>query len=114
MTGRVAARVDQNHRAVVKALREAGASVTSLAGVGKGCPDCVVGIPTGPDSGETHLAEIKNGFVVPSRRTLTPDQVDFIDQWKGSAVVILLGEVQAREWVRRVRARAPLKDDHDK
>lgn len=114
MTGRVAARVDRNHRAVVKVLRDAGASVTSLAGVGKGCPDCVVGIPTGPDSGETHLVEIKDGSRSPSRRMLTPDQVRWIGQWKGSAVVILLGEVQAREWVRRVRERALLTDDHDK
>ena len=114
MAARLASRVDRNHRAIVEALRDAGASVTSLAGVGKGCPDCVVGIPPGPDSGETHLVEIKDGAKSVSRRSLTPDQVGFIGQWKGSAVVILLGEVQAREWVRRVRERALPTNNHDK
>src|SRR5580700_7594734 len=35
-------RIDANHVEIVKALRQAGASVQSLAGVGKGCPDLLV------------------------------------------------------------------------
>lgn len=106
MTGRLAPRTDGNHKAVIKALRDAGASVASTHGVHKGFPDCVVGIPTTPGDGETYLVEIKDGAKTVSRRTLTPDQVKFVEQWKGSPVVILLGETQAREWVQRVQRRA--------
>ena len=38
-----AARVDQNHVEIVKALRDHGAFVVSLATVGKGVPDLLVG-----------------------------------------------------------------------
>ena len=38
-----AAKIDANHEAVVLALRSAGATVQSLAGVGKGVPDLLVG-----------------------------------------------------------------------
>lgn len=36
---RRAAKVDQNQEQIVSALRAAGASVQSLAPIGKGCPD---------------------------------------------------------------------------
>ena len=38
-----AARVDDNHVAVVEALRKAGAMVQSLAAVGDGVPDLLIG-----------------------------------------------------------------------
>jgi hypothetical protein len=38
-----AAKIDANQEAVVLALRSAGATVQSLAGVGKGVPDLLVG-----------------------------------------------------------------------
>ena len=91
---------------MIQALRDAGASVASTHGVHKGFPDCVVGIPTIPGHGETYLVEIKDGAKTVSRRTLTPDQVKFVEEWKGSPVVILLGETQAREWVQRVLRKA--------
>ena len=65
-----AARVDANHVAVVAALRKAGATVQSLAGVGKGVPDLLVGI-----RGKTALLEVKDGAKVPSARRLTEDQL---------------------------------------
>ena len=37
------AKVDKNQRAIVAALRKAGCSVQSLASVGAGCPDILVG-----------------------------------------------------------------------
>ena len=40
---RRAAHVDANQPAIVQALLEAGYTVQSLAGVGCGCPDLVVG-----------------------------------------------------------------------
>ena len=40
---RRAARTDSNHEEIVKALRAVGATVQSLAGVGHGVPDLLVG-----------------------------------------------------------------------
>lgn len=37
-----AAKIDSTHKAIVEALRKAGAGVQSLAPVGKGCPDLLV------------------------------------------------------------------------
>ena len=54
-------RTDGNQQAVIDALRDEGASVQSLASVGDGCPDLVVGA-----RGVTYLAEVKDGEKQPS------------------------------------------------
>lgn len=51
---RLAAKVDANHTQVVSALRAAGASVQSLAPIGKGCPDILAAF-----RGAMYLMEIK-------------------------------------------------------
>lgn len=98
--GRLAARTDRTQRAIVDRLRREGASVCSLHRVGHGVPDLLVGI-----RGETHLAEVKDGARAPSRRTLTPDQVRFIEGWRGSPVVVLASPDEAAAWVRRLGRR---------
>jgi Holliday junction resolvase len=85
-----AARIDDNHRDVVEALRQLGASVVSLAA---GVPDALVGL-----RGKTYLVEIKDGSKSPSRRRLTPDQVAFVEAWRGSPVVILTSVDDAIDW----------------
>ena len=65
-----AAKIDANHEQVVTALRAAGATVQSLAGVGKGVPDLLVGY-----QGQTLLMEVKDGFKPPSKRALNEDQL---------------------------------------
>ena len=45
---RRAAKVDANQEQIVQALRACGATVQSLAGVGKGVPDLLVGIRARP------------------------------------------------------------------
>lgn len=49
------ARVDQNQKEIIKALRDAGATVQPLHSIGQGCPDLLVGA-----KGVTHLLEVKN------------------------------------------------------
>lgn len=71
------ARIDTNHKEIVKALREAGASVVSLASMKHGCPDLLCGY-----EGETLLMEIKRD----SKAKFTPDQLEFMSNWKGGAV----------------------------
>ena len=90
-------RTDANHKAVVQALRSVQGvqvSVTSLANVAKGVPDLLVGV-----FGKTFLCEVKDGDKPLSRRSLTPDQHRFIDQWNGSKVVILLSAAHAVSWI---------------
>lgn len=79
-----AARIDNNHVAVVKALRQAGATVQSLAGVGKGVPDLLVGI-----RGKTALFEVKDGAKVPSARRLTEDQLKWHAAWQGGTLAVV-------------------------
>ena len=81
-----ACRIDANHVAVVKALRQAGATVQSLAGVGKGVPDLLVGI-----RGKTALFEVKDGAKVPSARKLTPDQLAWHAAWQGGTLAVVDG-----------------------
>jgi hypothetical protein len=85
--------VDANQKAIVAALRSAGASVASLHGVGGGVPDLAVGY-----RGANHLLEVKN----PARRTragLSHDasrtrrdtavaQQALRESWRGSVVVV--------------------------
>lgn len=93
---RRAAKVDDNHAAIVQALRAAGCSVQSLAGVGKGCPD----ILAGRGHSQMWLFEIKDGKKRPSQRRLTPDQWEWIDAWRGPPVHVVESVEQALEVIR--------------
>jgi len=68
------ARVDTNHKEIVAALRQAGATVVSLAAMKHGCPDILVGY-----EGRTLLMEIKKD----AKAKFTSDQLEFIAKWKG-------------------------------
>jgi Holliday junction resolvase len=81
---RRAARTDENQEQIVKALRAVGASVQSLAAVGHGVPDLLVGY-----EGKNILIEIKDGNKTPSKRKLTDDQVKWHDNWNGGAVAVV-------------------------
>jgi len=81
---RRAAKIDSNHLEIVDALRSAGAYVISLAGVGAGCPDLLVGF-----LGHTFLVEIKDGSKPPSARKLTEQQLKFHREWKGGTLAIV-------------------------
>ena len=81
---RRAAKVDANHEEVVAALRKAGAFVQSLAGVGFGTPDLLVGY-----AGVTCLVEVKDGRLPPSARRLTPDQLKWHSEWRGGPLAVV-------------------------
>lgn len=77
-------RVDQNHRAIVRALRDVpGVTVFSLADLGRkagtGVPDLCVGYRS-----FTILCEIKG-----PKGHLNPAQTEWHFQWTGTPVVIL-------------------------
>jgi Holliday junction resolvase len=81
-----AAKIDANQDQIVTVLRAAGASVQSLAGVGKGVPDLLVGY-----KGQTLLMEVKDGFKPPSKRSLNEDQLKWHGSWKGGALAVVDG-----------------------
>lgn len=81
---RRAARTDANQPEIVAALRAAGATVQSLATVGDGCPDLLVGY-----RGANLIFECKDGAKSPGNRKLTDDQVTWICAWNGAVVVVL-------------------------
>lgn len=80
---RRAARVDDNQAEIVKALRAIGCTVQSLAAIGKGCPDILVGF-----SGQNFTFEIKDGSKVPSARKLTSDEQKWHTDWRGQVAII--------------------------
>ena len=80
---RRAAKTDANHSEVVKALRQIGCSVASLASVGCGIPDLVVGY-----RGVNWLLEVKDGSKPPSARKLTDDEAAFMAAWRGQYAVV--------------------------
>ena len=71
-------RTDANQAEIVKALRDAGASVQCLHAVGKGCPDLLVGW-----KGFNVLFEVKSRM-----GTLTPDEREWHSNWEGQVNVV--------------------------
>ena len=83
---RRAAKVDANQQKIVEILRAAGATVQSLAAIGHGCPDLLVGW-----CGKTLLMEIKDGSKVPSAQKLTEDQIKWHGAWMGGPLAVVDG-----------------------
>lgn len=73
-------RVDTDQAAIVARLRAAGYSVLSLSGIGKGCPDLLVG-----KNGVNYLCEVKG-----TKGKLTLEQEQFLNQWKGTVTILTL------------------------
>jgi hypothetical protein len=78
-----AAKVDENHASVARALRSAGALVQSLATVGGGVPDLLCAF-----RGVLYLLEVKDGAKVPSRRKLTEREQAWHAAWEGYVAIV--------------------------
>ena len=81
-------KIDLNQREIVGALRShPGVSCFSIASIGKGIPDLVVGA-----FGKTFLCEIKG-----PQGKLRPSQVEFQKSWRGGGIIVLrsIDEVEA-------------------
>jgi len=78
-----AKKVDLNQMEIVATLRKIGATVQSLASVGNGCPDLLVGF-----RGINYLMEVKDGDKVLSAQKLTPDQVKWHIEWRGEVHIV--------------------------
>lgn len=80
---RTASKVDRNQAEIVQALEAIGCSVESLAAVGKGCPDLLVGYHR-----RNFLFEIKDPAGPPSKRRLRPSQVEWHGDWRGQVAKV--------------------------
>lgn len=80
---RRASKADENQRAIVRALRSAGATVAYTHTVGMGFPDIVVGF-----RGVNYLLELKDGEKPASAQKLTPIQEEWHAAWNGAVEVV--------------------------
>ena len=80
---RRAAKIDGNQYDIVDALIAAGASVQTLANVGFGCPDLLIGY-----RGINFLIEIKDPAQAPNKRRFNSHQKTWHALWKGKAHLV--------------------------
>ena len=80
---RRAARVDGNQTDIVSALEAVGASVQSLAAVGAGCPDLLVGF-----RGVNFVIEVKDPTQPACKRRLNSHQKPWHTNWQGKAHLV--------------------------
>jgi hypothetical protein len=71
-------RVDHNQAEIVAALRAAGATVTDLHTLGRGCPDLLVGY-----GAVNYLIEVKS-----DHGRLTPAEAAWLGSWRGQSAVV--------------------------
>lgn len=71
-------RVDSNHHELVQAARGIGASVLSLANLGNGAPDLLIGF-----RGKNYLVEVKT-----ERGKMTADEMQFMVTWNGQNNIV--------------------------
>lgn len=84
---RYAAKIDANQPDIVAALRMIGCSVQSMAGIGDGCPDLLVGFK-GKFFPMNLCMEVKDGAKVPSAQQLTKAEAEWFDTWRGQKIVV--------------------------
>ena len=90
-------RLDATQKAVVAALREIGCSVTSLAAVGGGCPDLLVGV-----AGRTVLLEVKSAKATRRKASeTTPAQDAWAASWRGGQVAVAHDVEEALDAIER-------------
>jgi hypothetical protein len=78
-----AAKVDANQPRIVELLERHGCTVQSIATVGNGVPDLLIGF-----RGQTMVAEVKDGTKPKSAQKLTPDEQDWKRKWKGQYAIL--------------------------
>jgi hypothetical protein len=90
---RRAAKVDNSHGPIRDELRKHGCTVVSLAQLGSGVPDLLVGVPSinGAEP-RTELIECKT-----LNHRLRSNQRDFVREWKGRPVHVVCTPEEALE-----------------
>lgn len=79
--------LDANHHEIANAFRGLGCSVQSLADVGKGCPDLLVGIDCG-NLRVNLLVEVKAFPAGTLKGELNDDQTRWHESWRGQVATV--------------------------
>lgn len=95
---RVRARTDDNQTDIVRTLRHVGAYVVSMASIGGGVPDLLVGF-----RGKTYLLEVKDGDKPKCQQKLTPLEIFFHKEWTGGSLSIVRDKMEALRAIGAVR-----------
>jgi hypothetical protein len=86
---RLKPRTDSNQQEIVEALRKVGARVQILSQVGGGCPDLLIAF-----RGRWFVAEIKDGRLPPSEKTLTRFESGWFEEfWEHSGPLRVIESV---------------------
>lgn len=93
---RRAAKIDANQNEIVNGLRKYGASVLIISQL-KNCFDILVGY-----NGITHIVEIKDGSLPPSKKRLSDGEHKFMENWKGSKYNIVENLEQAINLIKKL------------
>ena len=72
-------KVDTNQKSIVEAIRKCGGSACSIASLGHGVPDLIVGY-----RGQTVLVEVKH-----PKTEMNPMQREWAAKWQGSPVCVV-------------------------
>ena len=81
-------RLDANQQQIVKALRQIpNVSVVSLASIGSGCPDLLIGVRHCSKMQRNYLVELKDGCKNKASQNLTDDEITFQSRWNGHCAV---------------------------
>jgi hypothetical protein len=80
---RTRGRTDANQEEIRSALRQGGATVQSIAYIGCGVPDLLVGF-----RGKNFLLECKDGTQKPSRQRLTEFERNWHATWRGQVITV--------------------------
>lgn len=102
---RRAAKKDDNQAELERVLKACGCSVADTSRLGGGFPDLVVGV-----AGVNVMIEVKDGDKTPSRRKLTPAELDWHRAWKGT-VHIVHDASEALQLVARYRSSSLTNDE---
>lgn len=89
-----AKKVDANHNDIVAALKKLGCRIQSLAAIGDGCPDLLVGVSS-VSGRRLVVLEVKDGTRIPSERKLTPAEEAWHRLWDGFPVHVVESVEQA-------------------
>lgn len=102
-------KVDISQPGIVRALRDAGCTVVSLAPLGNSIPDLLVGVPS------INGAEPRNELLECKtlNHRLRSNQRDFVRDWKGRAVHVVCTPDEALE-VLGLRKGDPVDNDKEK
>lgn len=81
------AKIDDNQKQIVETLRRLGFSVQSIAAIGNGAPDLLVGY-----EGKNYLFEVKDGNKPPSKQQLSEDEKKWHSLWRGGCDIVKTAE----------------------